>query len=79
MDGLVYFSTLRHCGHARRALREARAATARSRSTRCTGKLGLVVPRRQYSPVVADEERVYLVGPEAGSTGSPVRALIRAR
>ena len=62
MDGLVYFSTCGFCGHARLALREAAARAAPSRSTRATGKLVWTFPDGQYSPLVADEQRVYLAG-----------------
>ena len=61
MAGLVYFSTCGFCGqhgsrYAKRGPNGTFALDAR------TGKLVWTFPDGQYSPVVADEERVYLAG-----------------
>jgi outer membrane protein assembly factor BamB len=61
MSGLVYLSTCSFCGHA-----GARYAKSGPNGTYAldarTGKLVWSFPDGQYSPVVADSERVYVVG-----------------
>ena len=61
LDGLVYFSTCGTCGshgsrHAKAGPRGTYAVDARN------GRLVWTFPDGQYSPVVADSERMYLVG-----------------
>ncbi|HXY85969.1 MAG TPA: PQQ-binding-like beta-propeller repeat protein [Gaiellaceae bacterium] len=61
LDGLVYFSTCATCGshgsrYAKAGPRGIYAVDAR------TGRLVWTFPDGQYSPVVADSQRVYLVG-----------------
>jgi outer membrane protein assembly factor BamB len=61
LDGLVYFSTCSGCGahgsrHAKSGPRGTYAVDAR------TGRLVWSFPDGQYSPVIADSERMYLVG-----------------
>jgi len=61
LDGLVYFSTCSGCGshgsrHAKSGPRGTYAVDARN------GRLVWTFPDGQYSPVVADSERMYLVG-----------------
>jgi outer membrane protein assembly factor BamB len=61
LDGLVYFSTCSGCGangsrSAKSGPRGSYAVDAR------TGRLVWTFPDGQYSPVVADSERMYLVG-----------------
>ena len=65
MDGLVYLVDLRLLRPARRPLREGTARTATYALDARTGKLVWTFPDGQYSPLVADEERVYLVGRDA--------------
>ena len=60
MGGLVYFATCRYCGQHGSATRS-RAARTFALDAR-TGKLVWTFPDGQYSPIVADRERVYLVG-----------------
>ena len=61
MAGLVYFSTCEFCG-----VRASRYAKQGPRGTYAldatTGKLVWQSKAGQYSPIVADRERVYLVG-----------------
>jgi hypothetical protein len=61
LGGLVYFSTCSGCGshgsrHAKAGRRGTYAVDAR------TGRLVWSFPDGQYSPVVADSERMYLTG-----------------
>ncbi len=61
MDGLVYFSTCENCGrrasrYSKRGRRGTYALDAR------TGRLVWSFPDGRYSPIVADEQRAYLVG-----------------
>ena len=61
LDGLLYFSTCGRCGHrgsryAKQGARRTFAIDAR------TGRLVWTFPDGKYSPVVADETRVYLMG-----------------
>jgi outer membrane protein assembly factor BamB len=61
LGGLVYFSTCSGCGshgsrHAKAGPRGTYAVDAR------TGKLAWSFPDGQYSPVIADSERMYLTG-----------------
>jgi len=61
MGGLVYFSTCKYCGQ-----KGSRYAKAGPNGTYAldarTGKLVWRHPEGQYSPIVADRERVYLSG-----------------
>ncbi len=61
MAGLVYLSTCKYCGqkgsrYAKSGPNGTYALDAR------TGKLVWSFPEGQYSPIVADRERVYLTG-----------------
>ena len=61
MAGLVYFSTCGFCGQHGLPLCQARAE--RDLRTRCADREArLTFPEGQYSPIVADGERVYLTG-----------------
>jgi outer membrane protein assembly factor BamB len=61
LDGLVYFSTCGTCGS-----RGSRYAKSGPRTTFAldarTGKLVWTFPDGHYSPIVADQERIYLTG-----------------
>jgi outer membrane protein assembly factor BamB len=58
MSGLVYFARLRAAGVSPRVIRPGRTYALNAR----TGKLVWTFPDGKYTPIVADEERVYLVG-----------------
>lgn len=61
MDGLVYFSTCGLCGQ--RGQRGAKKGPSKTFALDAlTGKLEWTFPDGRYSPVVADEKRVYLTG-----------------
>ena len=66
MAGLVYLATCGFCGQQRRRATRRAGRTAPTRSTRAPGKLVWTFPDGQYSPIVADGERVYLTGAAAG-------------
>jgi outer membrane protein assembly factor BamB len=61
LDGLVYFSTCANCGHAGSRYAKSGPRTTFALDAR-TGKLVWTFPDGQYSPIVADRERVYVVG-----------------
>ena len=62
MDGLVYVATCGRCGqHGVRSAKAGPVRDVRAR-TRAPGKLVWTFADGHYSPLVADEERVYLVG-----------------
>ena len=61
MDGLLYFSTCKGCG--RNGIRSAKAGPAGTYALDIvTHTIVWTFPDGQYSPIVADNERVYLAG-----------------
>ena len=75
MAGLVYFATCGSLRPARLPLRRSAARTDLALDAR-TGKLVWTFPDGQYSPVVADGERVYLAGRDAGLRPRRAQALL---
>jgi outer membrane protein assembly factor BamB len=72
MSGLVYLSTCSFCGHAGSRYAKNGANGTFALNAR-TGKLVWTFPDGQYSPVVADRERVYVSG-KAGVYGLEERS-----
>ena len=72
MSGLVYFATCGFCGHAGSRYAKNGPNGTYALNAR-TGKLVWTFPDGQYSPVVADRERVYSPARRA-STGSSERS-----
>jgi outer membrane protein assembly factor BamB len=58
LDGLVYFSTCGSCSHLESSAQHRRTFAVDSR----TGRLVWRFPDGEYSPVIADRERLYLTG-----------------